>query len=137
MAISSKVSANEQIQRIMSGLKCTEAEAKEIYAYDKMVDGAGAKERLEFDLSLEAEKEAKKLANSRERKPTVYKFDKRERKKNATKGAIIAEIAKYLAESGETAYEKVNITNEERQIAFSVGDNDFELTLVQKRKPKK
>ena len=28
------------------------------------------------------------------------------------------------------------ITNKERQIAFSVGDNDYELTLVQKRKKK-
>lgn len=136
MAISSKVSANEQIQRIMAGLKCSEAEAKEIYAYDKMVDGAGAKERLEFDLSLEAEKEAKKLANSRERKPTVYNFNQRERKTNPTKAAIIAEIAKFLEENSENACENVKITNKERQISFKIGENDYEFTLVQKRKPK-
>ena len=132
-----KDSKSAQIKRIMVNLKCSEAEALEIYNYDKAIDRATATERLEYDLPLEVEKEAKKFANSKERAPTVYKWDKRERKKNATKGAIIAELAKYLAESGETAYEKVNITNEERQIAFSVGDNDFELTLVQKRKPKK
>lgn len=28
------------------------------------------------------------------------------------------------------------ITNKERQIAFKIGDDSFELTLVQKRKPK-
>ena len=30
----------------------------------------------------------------------------------------------------------VEIVNKERQIAFTVGENVFELTLVQKRKPK-
>jgi hypothetical protein len=37
----------------------------------------------------------------------------------------------------ENGYEMVNITNAERQIAFKIGENDFELTLVQKRKSKK
>jgi hypothetical protein len=30
----------------------------------------------------------------------------------------------------------VEITNKERQIALKVGENAFEITLVQKRKPK-
>jgi hypothetical protein len=30
----------------------------------------------------------------------------------------------------------VEITNKERQIAFKIGENAYELTLVQKRKPK-
>jgi hypothetical protein len=37
----------------------------------------------------------------------------------------------------EKGYEMVEITNKERQIAFKVGENDYEFTLVQKRKPKK
>ena len=83
------------------------------------------------------EKMAKKFANAREkRKPTVYQFQKRERKANPTKGGIIAELAKFLEENSEFAVENVEITNKERQIAFKIGENAFELTLTQKRKPK-
>ena len=103
-------------------------------ASDKIIDKGG---RTEFDLSPEAEKEAKKFANSRERKrPTVYDFKKRERKANPTKGGIIAELAKFLSNSSEFCPENVEIVNKERQIAFKIGEDAFELTLVQKRKPK-
>ena len=60
----------------------------------------------------------------------------RERKKNATKQGIIEELAKFLSEQSDIAYENVVVTNAERQIAFSIGEDNFELTLVQKRKPK-
>jgi hypothetical protein len=94
-----------------------------------------------FDLSPEKEKEAKKYAKAGTRKaPTVYKLDnaegKRSRKENPTKSAIIAELAKFLTETSENACEMVEITNKERQIAFKIGENAYELTLVQKRKPK-
>jgi hypothetical protein len=42
-----------------------------------------------------------------------------------------------LEETSENACENVTITNAERQISFKIGENDYELTLVQKRKPKK
>jgi hypothetical protein len=57
----------------------------------------------------------------------------RTRKENPTKATIISEISAFLTENG---YESVEITNKERQIAFKVGADSFELTLVQKRKPK-
>ena len=53
------------------------------------------------------------------------------------KYTFIAELAQFLAENSENACENVEITNKERQIAFKIGENDYELTLVQKRKPKK
>lgn len=93
--------------------------------------------RQEFDLDEETEKMAKKYANSTtKKKPTVYEFTKRERKANPTKAGIISELAKFLEEASEYATENVEITNKERQISFSIGDDKFELTLVQKRKPK-
>ena len=49
---------------------------------------------------------------------------------------IIAELAKFLTENSENACENVEITNKERQIAFKIGENAYELTLIQKRKPK-
>lgn len=127
-----------QILRIRQGLRCSEEEAIEIYLADKAIDRG---ERMEFDLPPELEKEAKKMANVTERKrktPTVYNFDtsNKKRKENPTKSGIISEIAKFLQEQSENACENVNITNPERQIAFTIGENSYELTLVQKRKPK-
>lgn len=126
--------ADEAKQKIMSLLNCSEEEAEDVMKWDKVIDQGG---RTPYDLDPQAEKEAKKYANSREKKkPTVYDFKKRERKANPTKGAIIAEIAKFLEENSENACENVTITNKERQIAFRIGENDYEFTLVQKRKPK-
>lgn len=128
--------AETQKEKIMRILGVDEAGAEEILAADKAIDKG---ERMAFDLDPETEKMAKKMANAGTRKkPTVYNFDtsKRQRKENPTKGGIIAELAKFLAEQSENACENVNITNKERQIAFTVGENSFELTLVQKRKSK-
>lgn len=124
----------KRISAIMSSLGVTQAEAEEIYEFDKAIDRG---ERTQYDLDPEKEKEAKKMANVKNHRTTgVYNLNKRERKANPTKASIIAEIAKFLTENSENACENVNITNKERQIAFRIGENDYELTLVQKRKPK-
>ena len=121
-------------EEIMKALGVSEEEALEIIEFDKAVDRG---ERTEFDLDPDKEKEAKKMANVKNHRTTgVYNLNKRERKANPTKASIIAEIAQFLAENSENACENVNITNKERQIAFRIGENDYELTLVQKRKPK-
>ena len=120
----------ERIKKLMASLKCTREEAIDIIESDKAIDKG---ERVYFDLDKDAEKQAKKWANVGEKtKKTERKAPVR--KENATKSAIIAEIAQFLTEKG---YEMVEITNKERQIAFKVGENDYEFTLVQKRKPKK
>lgn len=122
-----------QKDRIMRILKVDEKEADEILAYDKAVDQG---KKTDFDLTPEQEKNVKKYRQA-DRKPTVYNWQKkRERKPNATKGGLIAELAKFLEENSEFSTENVEITNKERQIAFKIGENTFELTLVQKRKPK-
>lgn len=119
----------------MDGLKCDRAEAEQVYEYDRAVDHD---EKTEFDLPPDKLKIAQKQAHTGTRRtPTAYKFTKRERKPNATKGGLIAELAKFLTESSEFSTENVEITNKERQIAFEIGGEKFELTLVQKRKPKK
>ena len=118
-----------QLERIMKSLNCSKEEAEQILADDRAIDRG---ERMEFDLSPEAEKQAKKYANTGTRKTEGVKTE-RKRKENPTKAGVIAEIAKFLAENG---YETVEITNKERQIAFKIGENAYELTLVQKRKAK-
>lgn len=119
----------------MNGLKCSREEAENIRAYDKAVDHD---EKTEFDLPPDKLKAAQKFAHAGTRKvPTAYKFDKRPRKENATKAGIIAEIAQFLTENSQFSVENLQITNKERQIAFEIGGEKFEFTLVQKRKPKK
>ena len=122
----------------MKKLGLSEQEIQELIAADAAIDKG---EKMPFDLTEEQAKEAKKYTKAGTKKaPTVYKLDnaegKRSRKENPTKAAIIAEIAKFLTETSENACEMVEITNKERQIAFKIGENAYELTLVQKRKPK-
>lgn len=118
------------IKQYMEKLGCTEAEARDLIAYDNEVDH---NRPTTYDLTPEQKKVAKQYTKVDSKKPTVYKFTKRERKANLTKSGIISQLADFLTEQG---YAMVEITNKERQIAFKVDDNSFELTLVQKRKPK-
>ena len=122
-----------QKEKIMKNLGVSAEEADEILMADKQIDRG---ERMSFDLDPQKEKLAKKMANTHTR--TVYNFDtkNRKRKENPTKANIVAELARFLTENSENACENVEITNKERQIAFKVGENSYELTLVQKRKKK-
>lgn len=124
----------ELIKHHMKVLDIPEAEAIQLVMDDKAVDKG---EKL-FELSAEQKKVAKKYAGTGTKKRTVYKFDTTKKKKeNPVKQKIIAEIGRFLNENSEICAEMVQITNAERQIAFKIGENDYELTLVQKRKAKK
>lgn len=122
--------AKDRVAELMAQLKCTKEEALEIIECDKAIDRG---ERVYFDLSPEAEKEAKKFANTGTRQINGQKTE-RKRKENPTKEGIIQLLATFLQENGN--FSAVNITNASRMIAFSCENDDFELTLVQKRKKK-
>lgn len=127
--------AETQKEKLMRVLGVSEEEALDIIRHDKAIDQG---KRTEHDLTAEQEKIAKKFTNAGgKRKPMKLENKPRQRKENATKSGIIAEIAQFLMENSEFSTENVEITNKERQIAFKVGEDAFELTLVQKRKPKK
>ena len=112
----------------------SDAQIEEMLEDDIAVD-RGIK--MEWDLSDEEHKKAMKTANADEhKKPTVYKFDKRERKENTPKREIIAEIFQFLTENAQFSPENVVILNKERQISFDYAGEKFEITLTQKRKPK-
>ena len=112
----------------------SDAQIEEMLEDDLAVDRG---ETLPWDMSKEEHKKAMKNANADEhKKPTVYKFDQRERKENTPKRTIIDEIYKFLTENAEFSPENVQILNKERQISFEYADEKFEITLTQKRKPK-
>lgn len=117
---------------IMQNLGLTSEEADQLLADDKAIDKG---EKMPFDLTAEQQKIAKTFTVSTtktKKAPTVYKFE-RKKTENVPKAEIIAKIEQLLTENG---YENVKILNKERQIAFTNGENDFEITLTQKRKPK-
>lgn len=57
-----------------------------------------------------------------------------ERKPDEIKRAVIAGLAEYI--TSQPGVTNANIANIERMIAFELGDEKYELTLVRKRKPK-
>jgi len=126
--------AETQKEKIMRVLQVDSRQADEILAYDKAVERG---EKTPYDLTAEQEKEVRKYRQA-ERKPTLYKWDtkKRERKPNATKEGIVAEIATFLKENSDFDTKDVEITNKNREITFQISDDTFTVTLVQKRKPK-
>lgn len=121
----------KQIQALMK-LGLSREEALQTLADDKDIDKGLPKD---FDLTKEQLKNVKQYTKTGTRK-TKNTPTKRERKENPTKALIIAEIFKFLTENDEISAENLEILNKERQIFFKCGENDYELTLTQKRKPK-
>lgn len=124
--------AETQKQRIMRILEVSDKEADEILAYDNAVD---KNQKTQYDLTTAQIKETRKYRQA-DRKQTAYNFTKRERKPNATKGGLIQELFDFLQNHSNFEIIDCKITNKERQIAFGVEENKFELTLVQKRAKK-
>ena len=125
----------EKVKEIMRLLDCTEEEALDVIRTDEIIDKGG---RTEYDLPIAEEKAALKIGRIDERKAKSADNKRgKVRAENPTKSGIISEIAEFLTEKSQFACENVEITNKERQIAFKIGENAYEFTLVQKRKSKK
>ena len=137
--------SNKQLTA-MRKLGYSDEDIQQMLADDKRVDRG---EILEWDMSAEEHKKAMKFANVTDKKPkteenapkkgaTAYNFDTstKKRKENHTKANIIAELATFLLQNATFEPENVEIANKERQITFKIGDTAFDLTLIQKRKPK-
>lgn len=117
---------------IMKNLNLTEEEADELLKADKAIDKG---EKMPFDLTKEQQEIAKnftKTGTKTKKAPTVYKFEKK-KTENVPKAELIKKLEELLNNEG---FIDVKIVNAERLISFSNGDNSFELTLTQKRKPK-
>jgi hypothetical protein len=121
----------EQLRRIMENLKCSETEAAEIMAYDKAVDRG---EKTPHDLTPAQNKVAQSYARTGTRKPTVYKFEKKERKPNEPKRELIQTITDALIEQGMIDDNSLHIENIERQIDFTFNGVKYRIVLSAPRK---
>ena len=125
---------NEAIEKMMKILGCSEEEARQLVADDAAIDKG---EKL-FELSDEQKKASKKARSTGTKKrPTAYKFEKRERKPNEVKRWIIDRL-RILCEGWEQNGDAldVKVTNIERTIDFNIDGRAFTLTLTEHRPPK-
>lgn len=120
---------NEKALKLMAQLDCSYEEAYQVVLDDEAVDKG---EPLPWDLTPEQMKVSKQARQADHAKPKEKV--KRERKANTVKQSIIAEMLETL--ESNSRYSEIKVLNAERQIAFTLGDKKFELTLVEKREKK-
>lgn len=116
---------DKQVKHLMEKLKISEAEAIQVIADDKAID-KGAKL---FELSDDQKKMAKQATNAK-RGPTVYQFQKRERKQNTGKRAIMEHLEKAVGEIAE----EINLLNPEREMEFFIDGKKYKIVLSEPRK---
>lgn len=131
-----KAEREKRIAKQMDILKISREEAEEIVAEDERIDGLTMKE-LKEEMGAEHWDAIKKMSATGERKitkkkPTTYKFDTKNKKKDDEKEDFIAKLAEYLPNLAEN----VQIVNANREISFKIGENEYSLTLTKHRKPK-
>lgn len=106
----------------MKGLHCDEVEAKQVLAYDKLVE----KDASVGKLSAEQEK-ASRSARQVSRAPGVYKFQKRDRKTDEIKLGLVELIAEVLKE--QPMCNNLEIVNPEREFLFTWAGKKYKVTL--------
>ena len=128
---------DKEIERLMA-TGMTEEEARETALYDAEIEAdKSEKKTLEYDLTAEQKKVAKKYTNSGTKKRTEYQFTKRERKPNDNKRWIMDKI-RILFEGFELNGEckGVNLSNAERTLDFERDGKQYTLTLTEHRSKK-
>ena len=118
------------IEKNMRALGISYEEAAALVDDDLAIDKG---QRLDWEPSVEEEKamrKATKVVGERKKSSTPTK---RERKEDVVKQEVIAAIADMLAAHAEN----IEITNKERIISFTIGEDKYEVILTKKRKDKK
>lgn len=115
----------KMILNFMEKLQISREEAEQLFEDDK--------EDYIGEQGEEMSQKAKALHRYEKAEGKQKTQKERTKKENPTKKMIIENLFALL----ETISDCAKVTNEERQIAFSIGENDYEVTLVQKRKSKK
>ena len=119
----------QQILKYMKSLDISREEAEQLWEDDQ--------EDFESEEMAEMGKKAKEIMRTIHGAEDENKKNKknapRERKENPTKRQIIQDLLKTVQDFSENA----QITNPEKYISFQIGEDLFEINLIQKRKQKK
>ena len=121
----------KRIAELMKNLGCTREEAISVIEEDKAIDKMTSKD-VNADLTPDQKKAMKAATKTGTRKTSGTV--KRERKPDEEKEEIIAKIADFLAKIDGF---DVEIIKKEREISLLIGENDYSITLIKHRPPKK
>lgn len=111
----------DKIKALMENLGCDYETAKQVILDDERIDKG---EKL-FEQTAEQKANSKKYRQG-DRKPTVYKLDKRERKADTDKRQLIALLNASIEEIADS---EPTVTNIERQIDFEFRGRRFRVVL--------
>ena len=120
----------------MKGLGVSREEAETVYLYDQLVE----RDSSVGVLPPEKEAVARKMTHTgtREKKsPMVPNLPKKKRAPNATKGALVSELAEYMNANSGFEVQSLQIPNPEQKVSFKIGDKWYTWALTEHRtKPK-
>lgn len=111
----------KKIESLMKNLGCDYETAKQVVLDDERIDKG---EKL-FEQTAEQKAVSKKYRQG-DRKPTVYKLDKRERKADTDKRKLVELLASAV---GMVTEDEPTVTNAERQIDFEFNGRKFRVVL--------
>lgn len=125
-----KAEIEKEIQKQMKVLKLSRKEAEELVMEDMEIDHMTMKE-IQSDLTADQKKAIKSHTKTTtgEKKATTT----RERKKDEEKLDLIQKIFDFISKNTKNA----EIIKPEREISFTIGENEYSLTLTKHRKAKK
>ena len=109
-----------EVEKMAELLGCSVEDAAQVVTDDKRIE----KGECLFEQTAEQKANSKKYRQG-ERKPTVYKLDKRPRKADEDKRKLVEVLAAAL----NLADVPPTITNPERQIDFVYNDRKFRIVL--------
>ena len=116
-------------QRMVQKLEIDEEEAILTWLEDEEYLTNDEQEEL---VALAKENKSVKIIDAKTEKPKKKTQKERTRKENPTKEMVIAKIAEMLPEFAQN----VVVENKGKLITFTIGEDEFKIDLVQKRKPK-
>lgn len=113
-------------------LGMTDEEIQEMLDDDKAIDRSGTSSKIfDWELDPEEHKKAVKYANSDEKKQP------KEKKKPTRKADNVKrEIIQLLFDCVDVNYKNAVIDNPEKYIKFTIGEDEYTISLIKHRKPK-
>lgn len=118
----------QQIEQYMKSLQISREEAEQLYE-DDQEDYIGE----EGEQMTEKAKEIRRYEQSAEKKARKP----REKKIDQEKVEIIDFLYTEMLNSGHIEFKETTVKNEQKEITFRVGENEYSLTLTKHRPPKK
>ena len=118
----------KQILHYMKSLEISREEAEQLWE-DDQEDYIG-EEGERMTAQAKQMRRYEQAEEKKERKP-------REKKIDAEKVEIIDFIYTEMLNSGHIDFEEIIVKNEQKEITFRIGENEYSLTLTKHRPPKK